>query len=132
VVSGGAGGSIEQGQEIVAESPTPGTTPMEVARKHAISSGLLCTWRQQLLAGQSVPVIGPTPTFAQVGSPLRLSNPTHPIARTDGPAGSAATTPLPRREGLIEIVLPDGVTLPVDAQVDGRALRRVHGALEGR
>ena len=35
-------------------------------------------------------------------------------------------------EGLIEIVLPDGVTLRVDAQVDGRALRRVLGALEGR
>jgi hypothetical protein len=33
---------------------------------------------------------------------------------------------------LIEIVLPDGVTLRVDAQVDGRALRRVLGALEGR
>jgi hypothetical protein len=33
---------------------------------------------------------------------------------------------------LIEIVLPDGVTLRVGAQVDGCALRRVLGALEGR
>jgi hypothetical protein len=37
-----------------------------------------------------------------------------------------------RPDGLIEIVMPDGVTLRVDAQVDGRALRRVLGALEGR
>ena len=37
---------------------------------------------------------------------------------------------MPRLEGLIEIVLSDGgVTLRVDAQVDGRALRRVLGAL---
>jgi hypothetical protein len=33
---------------------------------------------------------------------------------------------------LIEIVLPSGVSLRVDAHVDGRALRRVLGALEGR
>jgi hypothetical protein len=39
---------------------------------------------------------------------------------------------LPRIEGLIEIVLSDGVTLRVDSQVDGRALRRVLAALEGR
>ena len=47
-------------------------------------------------------------------------------------AGSTAPTSLPRLEGLIEIVLSDGVTLRVDAQVDGRALRRVLGALAGR
>jgi hypothetical protein len=38
----------------------------------------------------------------------------------------------PRSQGLIEIVLPGGVSLRVDAHVDGRALRRVLGALEGR
>ena len=35
----------------------------------------------------------------------------------------------PRAEGLIEIVLPGGASVRVDAQVDGRALRRVLGAL---
>lgn len=35
-------------------------------------------------------------------------------------------------DGLIEIVLPSGVSVCVDAHVDGRALRRVLGALEGR
>ena len=76
--------SIEQKQEIVAESLSPDTTPTEVARKHAVSSGLLYTWRQQLLAGQLSPAARPAPT------------------------------------------------LRVDAQVDGRALRRVLAALEGR
>ena len=44
--------SIEQKQEIVAESLRPETTPTEVARKYAISSGLLYSWRQQLLHGK--------------------------------------------------------------------------------
>jgi hypothetical protein len=33
---------------------------------------------------------------------------------------------------LIEVVLPGGVSVRVDASVDARALRRVLGALEGR
>ena len=40
----------EQKREIVAESLGPELTPSEVARKHAISSGQLYTWRRQLLA----------------------------------------------------------------------------------
>jgi hypothetical protein len=47
------------------------------------------------------------------------------------PVGTEAATRRRRSEGLIEIVLPRGVTLRVDAQVDGHALRRVLGALEG-
>jgi hypothetical protein len=35
-------------------------------------------------------------------------------------------------EGLIEIVLPGGVSVRVDAEVDGRALRRVLNALASR
>jgi transposase len=59
--------SIEQKQEIVAESLGPDTTPTEVARKHAISSGLLYTWRQQLLGGAPIgPPARSAPTFAQV------------------------------------------------------------------
>jgi transposase len=124
--------SIEQKQEIVAESLSPDTTPTEVARKHAVSSGLLYTWRQQLLAGQLSPAARPAPTFAQVeitGAPGQADP---PAPTPMEPAGSAATLPLPRLEGLIEIVLVDGVTLRVDAQVDGRALRRVLTALDDR
>ena len=40
----------EQKREIVAESLGPELTPTEVARKHAISSGQLYTWRQQVLS----------------------------------------------------------------------------------
>ncbi len=37
-----------------------------------------------------------------------------------------------RPEGLIEVVLPGGVVVRVDAHVDERALRRVLAALEAR
>jgi hypothetical protein len=40
--------------------------------------------------------------------------------------------PSRRMEGLIEIVLPGGVSVRVDAEVDGRALRRVLNALASR
>jgi len=124
--------SIEQKQEIVAESLGPDTTPTEVARKHAISSGLLYTWRQQLLSTQIAPPARSAPTFAQVeiaGASSRLEAPDRMPMEL---VGSTAPARLPRLDGLIEIVLSDGVTLRVDAQVDGRALRRVLGALAGR
>lgn len=78
--------SIEQKQEIVAESLSPGTTPAEVARKHAIGSGLLYTWRQQLLANsrrwhdrhRSLP---------RSRSPARQGDLTYPIARRRNPLG---------------------------------------------
>jgi hypothetical protein len=36
-----------------------------------------------------------------------------------------------RTAGLIEIMLPDGTTVRVDAQIDPRALRRVLAAVRG-
>jgi hypothetical protein len=50
----------------------------------------------------------------------------------------SATIPASRRppssrlDGLIEIVLSSGILVRVDAEVDGRALRRVLGALDNR
>jgi hypothetical protein len=39
--------------------------------------------------------------------------------------------PQPRPVSLIEIVLPDGTAVRVDAQIDPRVLRRVLAALRG-
>ena len=47
--SGGGTWTVEQKRAIVAESLGSELTPTEVARKHAISSGLLYSWRQQVL-----------------------------------------------------------------------------------
>jgi transposase len=124
--------TVEQKREIVAESLGPDLTPTEVARKYRISSGQLYTWRQQMLSLQSVTVTRTPLRLAAVELTAPLS-PTSP----EPPSSEQAALSLPSRssarpEGLIEILLPGGVSLRVDAQVDGRALRRVLGALESR
>jgi transposase len=122
--------TLEQKREIVAESLGPELTPTEVARKHSISSGQLYTWRQQLLTMPGAVMERAMPRFAEVE--LATAS---PGASQSAPIGEAAPSRPPasaRAGGLIEIMLPSGVSLRVDAEVDGRALRRVLGALEGR
>ncbi len=116
----------EQKREIVAESLGPELTPADVARKHGISTGQLYTWRRQMVSLCSAASTRPMPRFAAV----ELSAP--PPIPDPRPMAPPSAEPPSRPEGLIEIVLPGGVSLRVDAQVDGRALRRVLGALEGR
>jgi transposase len=121
----------EQKREIVAESLGPDLTPTEVARKHAISSGQLYTWRQQLLRMQTALARSP-PRFAEVdrAAAQPSARPIEP-ASLEAPPPTAPSAPA-RPEGLIEVVLPRGVVVRIDAHVDSRALRRVLGALEGR
>ena len=120
----------EQKRAIVAESLGSEVTPTEVARKYAISSGLLYTWRQQVLGGQISVVTGSTPSFARVELPPALQPP-----ESSEPVSPTVPSPPPqssRPDGLIEIVLPSGVLVRVDAAVDSRALRRVLGILDDR
>ena len=120
----------EQKHAIVAESLGSEVTPTEVARKYAISSGLLYTWRQQVLGGQISVVTGSTPSFARVELPPALQPP-----ESSEPVSPTVPSPPPqssRPDGLIEIVLPSGVLVRVDAEVDSRALRRVLGILDDR
>lgn len=118
----------EQKREIVAESLGPELTTADVARKHGISTGQLYTWRRQMVSLCSAASTRPMPRFAAVelSAPPPTPDPTPMVPRSAEPPSRS------RLEGLIEIVLPGGVSLRVDAQVDGRALRRVLGALEGR
>ena len=121
----------EQKRAIVAESLGSEVTPTEVARKYAISSGLLYAWRQQLLGGQVSVVTGSAPRFARVelASVLQPPDCSEPVSPT---VPASLPPPSSRPDGLIEIALPSGVLVRVDAAVDGRALRRVLGALDDR
>jgi transposase len=96
----------------VAESLSGDTSVTAVARQHGIGTGQLYAWRDLLLTRNA----GGATCFARVemaGEPRRLTGPT------------AAS-------GLIEIALPDGTSIRVDAQVDEPALRRVLAALDRR
>jgi transposase len=128
---------IEEKREIVAESLRPGTRPSEVIRKYGISSGQLYVWRQQLTRRLGGELSGPLANFARVDVVVaQRQEKAEPMADVSGAA--AATPPAvptiasPRAEGLIEIMLPNGAAVRVDAQVDARALRRVLGVLHER
>src|SRR3954471_18009468 len=112
--------TLEQKREIVAESLGPELTPAEVARKHGISTGQIYTWRHQLLSFRATMPAQP-PRFASVE-----------LAPSPAALSSSSTASSSRTEGLIEIVLPSGVQVRVDAHIDGRALRRFLGALAER
>jgi transposase len=108
--------SAEEKQSIVEESLAPHASIMAVARKHGIGTGQLYQWRHQLLGTGRVKAA----SFARVAvvdEPYRLS----------GPVTATSSAPC----GLIEIVLPGGPTIRVDAQVDEHVLRRVLGVLRG-
>ena len=89
-------------EAIVAETLMPGTTVTAVARRHGIDRGLLYRWRQELK-----------------------------VCRSDGeatlvPVDVSMATP---GGGRIEVELPDGVRIRVDAPVDTVALSQVLRAL---
>jgi transposase len=124
--------TAEQKSEIVAESLGPELTPTEVARKHGISTGQLYTWRQQHLNVQTALVTRAAPRFAEVElAPAPSPGEAADLKPVETPAPSTPSA-ASRPEGLIEVVLPGGVVVRMDAHVDARALRRVLGALEGR
>ena len=123
--------SVEQKREIAAESLEPGISPITVARRYGISSGLLYTWRRHLLEGSLGVTRQPAAKFARVEVMAMPADPAPAISPVPQPA-AAPSGPMNRSDGMIEIALPGGVSVRVDAQVDGGALRRVLAALARR
>jgi transposase len=128
---------VEQKREIVIESLQPDTRPADVARRHGINTGLLYTWRRQMLAGQLGEAPRLLPRFARVDTTAAPTAP-EPSRGLGSPgrrmqvAEPVSIPVAPSIGGMIEITLPSGISLRVDAQVDSRALRRVLAAMEGR
>lgn len=113
--------SLEQKRQIVSESLAPGARAGEIIDKYGIGSGQLSMWRREFASPLQGEVAQAAARFARVeiaGSPRQ---PERSLARDLVHAG-----------GLIEIVLPDGILVRVDAKVDDRALRRVIEALQAR
>src|SRR3984957_10815275 len=103
--------TVEQKQMIAAQSLIAGASAMDVARQHGIGTGQLYNWRKALLAAQPVAVAG---RFARVevaaAGPMLCA-----VQETMSAATSAARQAQPA--SLIEIILPSGTTLRVEAQV---------------
>ena len=107
----------EERLRIVRETLEPGTVVQAVADRHGISTGQLYTWRKQMLATAmsgftSVEVVPDAPPLS---APARPSEP--------------ATADV---AGMIEIVLPSGVSIRVTGGADAAVLRMVLVELGGR
>ena len=129
---------IEAKREIVAESLEPGVRPSEIMQKHGITSSQLYAWRQQLTRRVESELAQPAASFARVAvvaEKLAVTAtlvPEPPAASLTSSHVQAPVMTASRGKGLIEIMLPDGICVRVDAQVDDRALRCVLGALHER
>ena len=113
--------SEEERARILAEAMAPGAIASHVARRFGVSTGQFYTWRKAMLL-RSAPV-GVTPVSAKADfAEVRLSalppEPSPPLP--------------PAQTGMMEITLPGGALIRVDAAVDGAALGRVLVALAGR
>lgn len=113
--------SDEEHAHILAEAMAPGAIASHVARRFGVSTGQFYTWRKAMLL-RSTP-LGVTPALAKADfAEVRLS------ARNPKPS----TPSLIPATGMMEITLPGGALIRVDAAVDGAALGRVLAALAGR
>ena len=117
----------EEKAALLAEIEAEGGRVSVVARRHGISDSLLYNWRSAWKAAAAMRVAGPV-EFVPVGL----------IGQTaDDRTLLPASEPLPTsghqddQVGRIEIDLPSGARIRVDAQVNERALRRVLQAMKG-
>ncbi len=121
--------TVEQKQTIAADSLTPGASPTDVARLHGISTGQLYTWRRALIAAQPAAVARTPGWFARVDVAPRTVKQTASGTALAASAPAVTVAATARAPCLIEIALPDGTTLRVDAQINPGALRRVLAAV---
>jgi transposase len=119
--------SNDEKMRIVAETLQPGVKVTAVARRNKVASSLVFTWRRLARAGQLGVSAEPAFVPVQVAAPTASSAPV-PAARD--PQRSAPSSG--RRGGLIEIDIPGGRRVRVDAQFDAEALSRVLDLLERR
>jgi hypothetical protein len=95
--------------------------PIEVIDKYGIGSRQLSMWRREFASPLQGDVAQSEARFARVEIAASPRQPERSLTRDRAPVA-----------GLIEIVLPDGILIRVDAEFDDRALRRVFEVLHAR
>jgi transposase len=112
-------------REIVAASFEPGASASVVARRYDVNTNQLFIWRRQYRDGLLVPTGASGPALL----PVTITS--EPVAQKAAAPPDVPPPALPR-PGRIEIELPGGYRVRVDATIDGKALRRVLDVLERR
>jgi len=116
---------------IVRETLAPGAVAQAVAERHGIGTGLLYTWRRQMLVAAmtgfaAVEIRPEAAAVLQVADGTAAPSPA--AAQPEVLSATEAATPS-AMPAVIEVELPTGVRLRVGSDVDGPALRRVLAAL---
>jgi transposase len=141
--------SLEERQRIVAEALTPGASVAAVARRHGLNANLIFKWlrrsregwldRRRAPSRETAAARMPSELAAQTFVPIELlelkpapmssavTSPSAPVARTVVTPARAPRKNV--RRGSMEVSLPNGARLSLDADVDTEALRRVLSAL---
>lgn len=132
--------SLEERQRIVEEALAPGVSVAAVARQHGLNANLVFKWirraREGWLDRRCAPtkenaIAAPdvaTPTFVPVKL-LELSAADTPTSTPAGAVAQPARAIRRTRRGSMEISLPNGARVSVNADVDAEALRCVLSAL---
>lgn len=113
----------EEKAALLAELEATGDKVAVVARRHRMSQSLLYNWRSAWKTAAAMRAREPL-SFVPIGVLDRA--PDDGVDRTTRTAGRLAGRP-----GMIEIELPSGARLRVDAHVNEPALRRVLQAIKG-
>jgi transposase len=110
---------------IVRETLRSGSTAQAVADRHGIGTGLIYTWRKQMLRAA---MSGFAAVEIKPDAPAALPGPIQDtVAPPPSSPSSAASSPA--MPGGIEVELPSGVRLRFGSDVDGPALQRILAAL---
>jgi transposase len=134
--------SLEERKRIVEEALAPGVSVAAVARRHGLNANLVFKWirrsregwldRRREPAKDRPVVVGPSerdgPAFVPVKL-LELDTAVTAPRPSDVIAKPARQTRRSARRGAMEISLPNGAKVSLDADVDAEALRRVLSAL---
>jgi transposase len=113
--------SVEDKLCVVRETLTPGAVAKAVAERHGISTGLLYTWRKQMLTMAMAGFV-PVQVAPEVPPPM-LAVPVEPRVEP----GQAPAVP----GGVIEVQWSSGVRMRVSSGVDVMLLRSVLAELSG-
>jgi transposase len=132
--------TAEQKQWIVEETRAPGASVSVVARRHDNNANLLFKWKRLEEAGEPDRPLLVGPEFVPIGVVGRTDDGEPALLasvpgmadghRQNGSGEPRGPSRLASRAGVIEIDLPEGARIRVDALVDGRALARVLSALK--
>ncbi len=133
--------SLDERKRIVEEAVAPGTSVAAVARRHGLNANLVFKWirrsregwrdRRHGPAKEKPGVAASLDTMAPAFVPVKLIELAAPSAvpPSDFMAKRARQTRRGTRRGAMEISLPNGAKVSLDADADAEALRRVLSAL---